>query len=346
MPLFKDVKKPVIKKASPGDGVTALRPRFVEKRPPCAEKCPAGSDVRGWLTSLAAAEADGRTRDEAYDAAWRTIVETNPFPSTLGRICPHPCEAACNRAAKDEAVAVNVLEGFVGDLAIARGLRLARPSEADRLEKIAIVGAGPAGLSCAYQLARRGCRPVVLEGRELAGGRLRDGVRTGRVPAAVVDVEIARIEDLGVDLRVGTPVDDRVVDELRREYRAVFVAVGRPTGTSLPGLEETRAAASLGAGGDAAEPMLLFATGDGLHQGLVAAAIAQGRLAAVAIDAWLTGTAADETPPPPTIAAERLKLEWYKAVPRHDWKTVPAPAADGPGWQVLETEVAVEAARC
>jgi hypothetical protein len=86
MALFKDVKKPVIKKAAPGDGVSALRPRFVEKTAPCVEHCPSGADVRGWLTTIAQAGTHGRSSAEAYELAWRTIVETNPFPSTLARI--------------------------------------------------------------------------------------------------------------------------------------------------------------------------------------------------------------------------------------------------------------------
>ena len=90
--------------------------------------------------------------------AWDLITDRNPFPAVCGRVCPHPCEDACNRDAKDGAVAINALERFIGDFGIAKGLKLARLSEEKRNEKIAVIGAGPAGLSCAYQLARRGYR--------------------------------------------------------------------------------------------------------------------------------------------------------------------------------------------
>ena len=127
MALFKAVKKPVIK------GSTCRRARNQPSAPAihCQDtslrgQCPCGTDIRGWLTTIAQAEAYGRTHDQAYEIAWQKITDRNPFPAVCGRVCPHPCEDACNRIAKEGAVAINALERFVGDFGISKGLKLAR----------------------------------------------------------------------------------------------------------------------------------------------------------------------------------------------------------------------------
>jgi Pyruvate/2-oxoacid:ferredoxin oxidoreductase delta subunit len=359
MALFKDVKKSVVKRAAPGEGVSALRPRFVEKTAPCVERCPSGTDVRGWLTTIAQAGTRGRSSGEAYEAAWRTIVETNPFPSTLARICPHPCEKACNRSAKDQPVAINVLEGFVGDLAIQNGLALTRATADVRAEKVAVIGAGPAGLSCAYQLARRGYRPSVFEASERPGGRLRDAIRTGRLPEAVLDAEVARIVALGVEVTCGMRIDETDRRALRAECRAVFVATGRRQGAPASEgqgdepVTPVRGAADLnvgdeGAGLGGADEGIFFG-GDVVRQALVAAAISEGRVAAVAIDAWLSGRPVAVAATPPSIRPERMKLGWYKAMPRHEWAAIPpvdVAVTGDESWRALEAEIDAEAARC
>ena len=144
--------------------------------------CPCGTDIRGWLTTVAQADAYGRGTEEAYRLAWEKIAERNPFPSVCGRVCPHPCEDACNRTAKDGAVAINALEQFIGDFGIEHGLKLSRMAVEQRTEKIAVVGAGPAGLSCAYQLARRGYPVTVFEAFSQPGGMLRYGIPKYRLP--------------------------------------------------------------------------------------------------------------------------------------------------------------------
>ncbi len=121
MGLFKEVKKPVIKAtASVGAQISTLRPMYVPKTPPCIGNCPNGADIRGWLTTIAQAEAYGRSDEQAYELAWRMITERNPFPAVCGRVCPHPCEDACTRNAKDGAIAVNALERFIGDFGLRR----------------------------------------------------------------------------------------------------------------------------------------------------------------------------------------------------------------------------------
>ncbi len=235
MGLFKDVKKPVIKAApSTGTEISPARPAYVPKAPPCSCGCPCGTDIRGWLTTIAQAHDYGRSSEEAYRLAWETITERNPFPSVCGRVCPHPCEDACNRTTKDGALAVNAMEQFVGDFGIRQGLKLSRLTSEKQAEKIAVVGAGPAGLSCAYQLARRGYPVKVFEAFSQPGGMLRYGIPKYRLPREVLDAEIQRILDLGVELECNAVIGKNVsLEQLRGEYKAVFVGIGAHRGLPL-----------------------------------------------------------------------------------------------------------------
>jgi NADPH-dependent glutamate synthase beta subunit-like oxidoreductase len=234
MALFKEVKKPVIKAAPAGAEISPLRPRYSGKTPPCIATCPNGTDIRGWLTTIAQAEAYGRTNEQALESAWQKITDCNPFPAVCGRVCPHPCESNCNRKDKDGPVAINALERFVGDFGIAKNLKLAKLTAENYPEKVAVVGAGPAGLSCAYQLARRGYAVTVYEAFSKPGGMLRYGIPKYRLPRAVLDAEIRKILDLGVDLRCEFVVGrDLSLEQLRQDYRAVFVGIGAHKGLQL-----------------------------------------------------------------------------------------------------------------
>ena len=235
MPLFKDVKKPVIRQTSAaGAEISPLRPRYAEKTPPCVGHCPNGTDIRGWLTTIAQAEAYGKTNEQALEAAWLKIADRNPFPAICGRVCPHPCEADCNRKNKDGAVAINALERFIGDFGIARELKLPKLAGEKRPEKVAVVGSGPAGLSCAYQLARQGYSVTVFEAFSRPGGMLRYGIPQYRLPRNVLDAEINRILDLGVELRCNCAVgSDISYEQLRKDFSAVFVGIGAHKGLKL-----------------------------------------------------------------------------------------------------------------
>jgi NADPH-dependent glutamate synthase beta subunit-like oxidoreductase len=214
--------------------ISPLRPRYQEKAPPCISHCPNEADIRGWLTTIAQAEAYGRTNEQALELAWQKITDLNPFPAICGRVCPHPCESECNRKNKDGAVAINALERFVGDFGIEKGFKLARLSDQTHAEKIAIIGSGPAGLSCAYQLARLGYSLTVFEAFSRPGGMLRYGIPQYRLPREVLDTEIRRIADLGVEIRCGVTVGKDVsLEQLRQDYKAIFVGIGAHKGVKL-----------------------------------------------------------------------------------------------------------------
>ena len=196
--------------------------------------CPNGSDIRRWVGVIAQRRKTGLSDAAAYDQAWRIITEVNPFPSVLGRICPHPCEAGCNRATFDEPLAIHSMERFLGDWAIDRELPLRRLTHKRLTEKIGVVGAGPSGLSFAYQMARRGYRVTVYDGNEAPGGMLRFGIPSYRLPKYILDAEIDRIEKLGVDIRPSLKIGrDITLDNLRSRYSAVYVALGAGQGRLL-----------------------------------------------------------------------------------------------------------------
>jgi len=221
--------------AGGGSELAHARPQPFEKLPPCEGDCPSGNDVRGWLTMIALRDKLGLTLEEACDRAWQIEVETNPFPAVMGRICPHPCESACNRNAKDGALAINSVERFIGDWGIDRELTLSNLNgDTKSGYRIAVVGAGPSGLSCAYQLARRGHEVKIFDAFEKPGGMLRYGIPPYRLPREVLDREIKRILDMGVELASKTSIGDEVtLAQLREEYDAVFVGIGAHQGKTM-----------------------------------------------------------------------------------------------------------------
>jgi len=199
----------------------------LEKMPPCQAMCPNSGDIRGWLGIIAQREKNGLTLDEAYDLAWEHLVTFNPLPATIGRICPHPCEKLCSRNDKDGAVSINAMERFIGDWGIERRLKLPRSEKRARGETVGVVGSGPASLSFAYQMARRGYPVTVYERDEIPGGMLRHAIPDYRLPRTVLDAEVARIFDFGVTLVRGTDFGgDLSLDDLRERHSLLFLGMG------------------------------------------------------------------------------------------------------------------------
>ncbi len=232
----KKKKKLGVRSFSGGGGreQSPLRPRHVEKKPPCAHTCPSGNAIRSFVTTIAQAEKRGQTQDEALNDAWYIYTNTSPFPAVCGRVCPAPCETGCNRKDLDEAVSINKVERYIGDFGLKESLPLKMLSEEKKDQKVAVVGAGPGGLSCAYQLARRGYGVKVFEATDKAGGMLRWGIPGYRLPEEILDGEIQKILDLGVEIEYGVKVGKDVsLDQLKADYNAIFVALGAQQGISL-----------------------------------------------------------------------------------------------------------------
>ena len=160
-----------------------IRPKYEDKTPPCNAACPAGVDIVGFIRLV----GEGK-----YEDAWNLIREESPFPGVCGRVCFYPCESHCNRADYDETMAINALERFVADRALDLEPKL--PVRATKEERVAIVGSGPSGLSCAYHLARMGYQATVFEALPQPGGILRAGIPSYRLPRGVLDREIAGIQ--------------------------------------------------------------------------------------------------------------------------------------------------------
>lgn len=213
-------------------GGSDLRPRWAPKTPPCVVGCPIGNNVREYIRLL--------REGVPLEQVWELVTATNPFPAITGRICPHPCQGECNRGHYDEPVAINAIERFVGTYAIRHGVGHKKIAQEVRPEKIAVIGSGPAGMTFAYHMARRGYRVTVFEAKDKPGGMLRWGIPRYRLPADVIDAEYDAILALGVELHLGVKVGrDVAFDDLRRDYGIVYLAVGAQIGSRLgvPGEE-------------------------------------------------------------------------------------------------------------
>jgi NADPH-dependent glutamate synthase beta subunit-like oxidoreductase/Pyruvate/2-oxoacid:ferredoxin oxidoreductase delta subunit len=212
----------------------SFRPAQLKKAAPCQVGCANCGDIRGWIGLVAQRHKLGLSREEAMERAWRVITDVNPFPASLGRICPHPCESHCNRSHLDEPLAINAMERFLGDFGISNGLPLPRSRSIDAKEWLGVVGAGPSGLSFAYQMARRGYRVTVYDAREKPGGMIRYGVPDYRLPQQILDAEIQKILDLGVELKLNTRIgSDITLEELRSRHSSLYLGIGTQKGRGL-----------------------------------------------------------------------------------------------------------------
>ncbi len=192
------------------------KPHTVYLTAPCTEACPAGNPVATFIYLV----GEGHTEE-----ALETILKENPFPGVCGRVCYHPCESECNRRHYDEAVSINALERFVFDATANISPKLT-PTPNDHPRKIAVVGSGPAGLSCAYFLALIGHEVTIFESREEPGGVLRWGIPEYRLPKSVLKKEIGRILKLGIKMKTGVEVGKDLSLEALGRYDAIFLSPG------------------------------------------------------------------------------------------------------------------------
>lgn len=193
-----------------------MRPVYGDHLPPCNAQCPAGENIQGWLFHAESGD---------YRAAWDVLMRDNPLPAVMGRACYHTCEGACNRGKLDESVSIHAVERFLGDLAIREGWRVAADAPASG-KKVLVVGAGPSGLAAAYHLARMGHGVTLADAGPKAGGMMRFGIPKYRLPRDVLDAEIQRIVDLGVELKLNTKIDDIPAAMRDGGYDACFAAIG------------------------------------------------------------------------------------------------------------------------
>jgi heterodisulfide reductase subunit A-like polyferredoxin len=198
----------------------------IEKRgiAPCRDACPSGQRAQGYIALI---------REGRYEDALRVIKEDNPFPGICGRICNHRCEDACNRGVVDQPLDIRALKRFVTDQVYQKPRSPLKPIQPTRGERVAIIGAGPCGLTAARDLVQLGYPVSVFEALPVAGGMLRVGVPEYRLPTALIEREVADITDLGVDLRLNSPVTN-LDDLFTLGYHAVLIAVGAHEGIRLP----------------------------------------------------------------------------------------------------------------
>ena len=194
-------------------------------RPPCALNCPAGTDCQGYV---------GMVANGQFKEAVKRIKEVFPLPSSIGRVCPHPCESACRRKMVEEPISIAFIKSFVGDKDLASGNPYMPECEEPTGHSVAVIGGGPAGLTAAYQLARKGHEVTIYDAMPKMGGMLRYGIPEYRLPKSVLDKEIALIEGMGIkmlnNIKIGKDV---TFSHLKETYDAVLVAVGAWSSTKM-----------------------------------------------------------------------------------------------------------------
>jgi NADPH-dependent glutamate synthase beta subunit-like oxidoreductase len=192
------------------------RPVYMDFMPPCNSACPAGENIQAWLSLAQAGH---------YEEAFLQIMEDNPFPATMGRICVRSCETGCNRNHIDTTVSIHAVERFLGDKAIEEKWKVqinATPTG----KKILVIGGGASGLSCAYHLKRMGHQVDIMEASDTLGGLMQYGVPSYRLPRDIINAEVKRIIDMGIRVVLNYRVKDILAEKQNGKYDAVYIAVG------------------------------------------------------------------------------------------------------------------------
>src|SRR5262249_5772587 len=205
-------------KATIAKGTNAARwqrAAYVDLLPPCNNACPAGLNIQAWLSLAQAGQ---------YEEAWHKYMEENPLPGTHGRACYHPCESGCNRQFLDQPVAIHSIDRFLGDMALEKGWTV--PVGAPTGKRVLVVGAGPAGLSCAYHLRPPGHDVEIRDGNEEPGGMMRYGMPAYRLPREGLAKEITRIEAMGVKILRNHRVTDVLAEKEQGKFDAMFLGIG------------------------------------------------------------------------------------------------------------------------
>jgi 2-oxoacid:acceptor oxidoreductase delta subunit (pyruvate/2-ketoisovalerate family) len=200
-----------------------LKPRYVAKTPPCNETCPAGNAIEEFMVL---------SREGKFREAWELIKEENPFPGVCGRVCFHPCESSCNRREYDEALSIQAIERHIADSQLDTK-REKHNTKSGRKERVAVIGSGPSGLTCAYHLARMGYGVTVFESQSSPGGILRIGIPEYRLPRSILDHEISDIQSWGVEIKTNTHIGENIPFEDLRTFQAIFIATGAQRSRNL-----------------------------------------------------------------------------------------------------------------
>ncbi|HEX74600.1 MAG TPA: FAD-dependent oxidoreductase [Dehalococcoidia bacterium] len=189
------------------------------ERPPCTTTCPINTNAQGYVALI---------RQKKFKEALALIREKNPLPLICGRVCTHPCETECNRKDVDEPIAIRTLKRFVVDYELTHGGEEIQPAPRTKGDKVAIIGSGPAGVTCAYDLVKLGYATTIFEALPVAGGMLAVGIPNYRLPKEMLKTEIDTIQKLGVEIKLNTAIGkDVTIDDLQGQgYKAIFIAVG------------------------------------------------------------------------------------------------------------------------
>ena len=213
-----DITKP-IDLTSHAEGTGPLRfrrPEYVDFMPPCNSACPAGENIQAWLSHAQAGN---------YFEAYQQLMEDNPFPAIMGRVCVKACETGCNRNHIDNTVNIHAVERYIGDLAIEQNWQPHWETKPTG-KKVMVVGAGPGGLSAAYHLARQGHTVEVFDAASAAGGLMRFGIPTYRLPREILELEIGRIKAMGVHIHLNHKVTDLMAEKEKGKFDAVYLSTG------------------------------------------------------------------------------------------------------------------------